>query len=358
MNINLLELHREQLCLAYYRISTIKLSDNRLNEVRNAIGAICSCMIKVDFEIEDPSELYAYRNAISLLQEWIGLIANQEHGTKPHTVINCLYFAAAEWIPDSWQFIFVATDGAFAIYADHPSTELVLEWIYEKFNVLIQYKLVHIQIPFHLDNDYIFNVCLYHELGHFIDNQLRVTDGIAEDIAIDWMKRNTSYAIAEDALWDNDIQMMQRQINELFADVFAAQYVGKSIIDYLAFFCEERMNEYDRSHASAMMRIAMMQDLINNSNTNEILNALNDALKTICNKTLLRRYGQSAPILTKNNYIFEPIENLHLAFESAWSTYYHHSETIGDIASESYMKTCRATESAINDSLKYHYDNH
>lgn len=357
MNIKLLELHREQLNLAYYRISTIKLSDPRLDEVRNSIGALCSDMMMVDFELEEISELYEFRNAISLLQEWVGLIANQESGTKPHTVINCLYLAAEEWIPEYWQFIFVATDGAFAIYADHPSTELILEWIYDKFGILIPYRLVHIQLPFHLDDDYIFNVCLYHELGHFIDDQLRVTDGMAEDIIQGWMNRFPSYAIAKNALWDNDIQLMQVQLREIFADVFAAQYVGKCIVDYLRFYYEERMNEYDRAHPSAKLRIAMIQDLINGSNGNEILNTLNGALVNICNKAMSRRYQQDSLILTTGNIIIMPIENIHFVFESAWSTYYHHSETLGDTVAESYMKTCRATENAINDSLTQHYSN-
>lgn len=358
MNIKLLELHREQLNLAYYRISTIKLTDPRLDEVRNIIGSLCSNMAMVDFELEASSELYEYRNAISLLQEWIGLIANQDFGTKPHTVINCLYLAAEEWIPDYLQFIFVATDGQFSIYADHPGTELILEWIYDKFGILIPYRLVHIQIPFHLDDDYIFNVCLYHELGHFIDEQLRVTDGMAEDLMHGWMNRYPAYAVARNALWDNDIQLMQRQLREIFADVFAAQYVGKSIVEFLQFHYEERMNEYDRAHPSAKMRIAMIQDLMIGSNANEILNTLNGALMAICNKAMSRRYAQEGMILTSGRNVLTPIENIHFVFESAWSTYYHHIETVGDTVADSYMKTCRTTETAINDSLSQHYGTH
>ena len=357
MNIKLLELHREQLCLAYYRISAIKLSDNRLNEVRNAIGTICSYMAKVDFELEKQSELYEYRNAISLLQEWVGLIANQEHGTKPHSFIHCLNIAAEEWIADYWQFIFVATDGVFGIYADHPSSELILQWLYDKFKVLINYRLVHIQIPYHLDDDYIFNICLYHELGHFIDDQLRITEGMAEDIARKWRRSNPSFAIARNAIWDKDIRLMQRQIQEIFADVFAAQYVGNSIIEYLTFFYEERMNEHESSHPCAKLRISMIQDLMRSANDNSIINELNNSLMTICSKTMSRRYAHEGLILTDGKCIFSPIETIHKVFELAWTTYYHHTLNVGDSTSESYMKTCRATENAIVDSMNYH-NNH
>ena len=100
MNKYLLELHREQLEKAFYRISTIRLYDKRLDALRGAIGYLCNILQMVDFNIEDENELYSYRDAISLLQEWIGWIANQEHGTKPHAVIKCMDIAAHEWMGD------------------------------------------------------------------------------------------------------------------------------------------------------------------------------------------------------------------------------------------------------------------
>ena len=73
MNLRLLEVHRDQFVLSYNGIAFIPLHDPRLNEVRNAIGRICSQLQYEDLELEDEPSLM--RDAISLLQEWSGWIA-------------------------------------------------------------------------------------------------------------------------------------------------------------------------------------------------------------------------------------------------------------------------------------------
>lgn len=351
MNKYLLELHREQLEKAFYRISTIRLYDKRLDALRGAIGYLCNILQMVDFNIEDENELYSYRDAISLLQEWIGWIANQEHGTKPHAVISCIDIAAHEWLgDDSERFVFVATDGQFGIYADDPNVELVLEWIYNKFKVFVPYRLVHIQIPFHLDDDYLFNVVLYHELGHFIDRQLKVTAGMAGDIISDWTKNTKGYCIAENAKWENDLFRFNRQLSEIFADLFAAQYAGECIVEYLKFHGDDTFNTDSGSHPSPSLRVALIEDFRIQTVNNYLINTINSTLNGICGKTLSARPWQSGLIITNTQYTFAPAENVYQVFPAAWESYYHHRNNDESI-SESYQKVCRAAEAVIISSI-------
>jgi len=352
MNLHLLELHREQLERAFDRISTTRLYERRLDALRGAIGYLCAILEKVDFRIEDVNELYSYRDAISLLQEWIGWIANQEHGTKPHAVINCMDIAAQEWMgDDSGRFVFVATDGPFGVYSDDPSVELILEWIYNKFKVYIPYRLVHIQIPFHLDDDYLFNVVLYHELGHFIDNQMKITNGMACDMLNDWIHKNPGYGIAEKAKWDNDLFRLNRHLKEMFADLFAAQYVGDCIVEYIKFQGDDSFNRDSGSHPSPSMRVALIEDLMRNVADNYLIKTINDATMAICGMGLSIRQGQNNKILTHGQYTFAPKENIYQVFPSAWATYFYHKNA-GERTSDSYMKTCRAAEKVIIDSIR------
>ena len=354
MNVKLLELHREQLRLAFYRIATIKLNDARLDYVRNTIGILSYEFEKIDFSLENTGELYLFRDCISLLQEWTGWIANQEQGTKPHAVINCMDIAASEWIGNSAQFILVATDGEFGIYADDPSVELLLDWIYNRFKIDIPYKLVHIQIPFHLDDDYLFNICLYHELGHFIDDQLKVTEGMAVDIIASWSTRNPTAGISGKNVWELNTTIFQRHLKEIFADIFAAQYVGKKLIEYIDFMCEDVMSHVGSHHPAPRLRKEMIMDVLRNSADNEIIENMNSALYGQTGKRILLKEQTDGVILTAGDVIYSPIENIYQVFTATWDTYIHHTKNIGENAENSYQKTCRAAEMAINNSIMSH----
>lgn len=350
MNLKLLELHREQLKLAFYRISTIPLSDVRLVELRRSIGDLINAFQYIDFAIEDKYDIYNYRDCIALLQEWTGWIANQQYGTKPHAVIKCLDIAASEWIDDSSQYIFVATDGDFGIYSENPSVDLLFDWIYQRFNIYIAYRLVHIQIPFHLDDDYLFNVCLYHELGHFIDSQLKVTDGMALIICEEWYKKNPNSGTTGRNCWEDNTIVFQRHMKEIFADVFAAQYVGKKIIEYILFKGEDAMNRVTPFHPTPSFRIAMIEELLNDNKGNAILDYMNDAITTISGNSLSKRDQTEGVILTAGNLTFSPA-NIHQVFTASWDTYLHHVETVGNNVPDSYNMTCRSAEEAIKRSL-------
>ena len=351
MNVKLLELHREQLRLAFYRISTIELSDARLDYVRNSIGILSYEFEKIDFSLENTGELYFFRDCISLLQEWTGWISNQEHGTKPHAVISCMNIAASEWIGNSAQFIFVATDGEFGIYADDPSVELLLDWIYNRFKIYIPFKLVHIQIPFHLDDDYLFNICLYHELGHFLDDQLKVTEGMAVDIIESWCAKNPNAGISGKNVWEMDSAIFQRHLKEIFADIFAAQYVGKKLIEYIDFMCEDVMNHVGSHHPSPRFRKEMITEVLSRSSDNEIIESMNSALYCQTGKNISLRNQADGVILTAAGKIYSPIEDIYQVFTASWDTYMHHTMSIGENAANSYQKTCRAAETTIKNSI-------
>jgi hypothetical protein len=350
MNLKLLELHREQLRLAFYRISTIHLSDSRLADVRNAIGVFINELQKVDFEIEKKNDLYYYRDSITLLQEWTGWIANQQRGTKPHAVIRCLDIAASEWLDTSTEYIFVATDGDFCIFSDDPSVDLLLDWIYQQFKIFFAYRLVHIQIPFHLDDDYLFNVCLYHELGHFIDSQLKVTDNMAITLSEEWNKNNPNSGTTGRNCWEDNIIVFQRHMKEVFADVFAAQYVGKKIIEYILFRWEDVMNRATPFHPAPSFRIAMIEELLHDYKNNNIFDYMNDAITTISGNSLSKRDQIDGIILTANNITYLPT-NIYQVFTASWDTYLHHVETVGNNVADSYKLTCRSAEQTINRSL-------
>lgn len=320
MNLRLLEVHRDQLVLSYNGIAFIPLHDPRLNEVRNAIGRICSQLQYEDLELENEPVLM--RDAICLLQEWSGWIANQENGTKAHLFIDCISLATSEWLSDWEQYVFVATDGDFAIWADSPDVDFILDWIWRRFHVQISYRLVHFQMPFHLKNDYLFNVVLYHELGHFIDSQLMVTNNLAMSMTQQWLSLNPNCGIRYKASWDSNTYIFQNHLKELFADLFAVHYVGESLIDYMEFKFGYISTDETTTHPSSQFRIDMLRDFLRGAKDNLIIKELCKALHVVADRDLV---GMTCPV---HDLLFTSchFDSVHQIFSSAWHTFYQYTE--------------------------------
>ncbi len=342
MNLRLLEVHRDQFVLSYNGIAFIPLHDPRLNEVRNAIGRICSQLQYEDLELEDEPSLM--RDAISLLQEWSGWIANQESGTKAHLFIDCISLATSEWLSDWEQYVFVATDGDFAIWADPPNVDFILDWIWRRFHVQISYRLVHFQMPFHLKNDYLFNVALYHELGHFIDSQLMVTNNMAMSMTQQWLALNPNCGIRNKMSWDNNTYIFQNHLKELFADLFAVQYVDESLINYMEFKYGYTSTDESTTHPSSQFRIDMLRDFCQGAQDNPIINELSKALHAVANRKLTRI---TCPVqdllLTSCNF-----DSVYHIFLSAWYTFHHHTEVRKIPTNMIYPQVCEAVARNIN----------
>ncbi len=140
------------------------------------------------------------------------------------------------------------------------SSDNVYDYIESQYGVRLTYKLIQISIPKYEVNDYLFNVILYHELGHFID-----------------MKYNISSRIAANEyphLNEYQRSIKESHFAEYFSDIFAAQYISNYASVYLDYFAGD--DPESESHPATADRSKVVDDFLNDVD-NQIIELIKNA---------------------------------------------------------------------------------
>ena len=166
------------------------------------------------------------------------------------------------------------------------------------FGIEFNHRLIQINLPKYLSHDYLANVVLYHELGHFIDSRFQIS-----------LRLQRALGFPEEIL---------NHYSEFFADIFASQYIGNASNFYLDYIAHKAPNSF--THPSTDSRIDIVNDFLANSQKNPIIENLKLATKKITTKELKKQ----TQLLSEDDFVnFIPTEvnspkELHSLFEVGW----------------------------------------
>lgn len=230
MNFRTLELNLAQLsrCIQKSRIN--KYSDARKEKYQNTLTALFKELQEHDFSGFTPAQLIAKKQIIDFVFESIEYLDNSTLTILPFEIVYCLEQALNEWIPGHSFIVVTSLSNSLLSYQISYNLTLnptIYTLIKTDYNKDFQHKLIQITLPRYYVHDYLANVVLYHELGHFIDRTYKISESII------WTE------IANGTVTYNS-EEMYRRVNhymEYFADIFAAQYVGNAsniFLDYIA----------------------------------------------------------------------------------------------------------------------------
>jgi hypothetical protein len=214
--------------------------------------------------------------------------------------VYCLEKALNQW-DDTNQYIIVTSLhndlNCFSFNALLSLNETFYDTIQAVFGISFDHRLIQINLPKYLAQDYLANVVLYHELGHFVDRRYQIIE-----------KLSTSLNLPKD---------QQSYYCEFFSDIFAAQYIGEASNYYLNYIAYN--NPDSVSHPSTDSRIEIVSKFLNKNN-DKILNDLIDATQKSSGKELKDR---RKPISDSDFKAFIPTnisdeEELHSIFEVGW----------------------------------------
>jgi hypothetical protein len=149
---------------------------------------------------------------------------------SPYETAYCLKEALKDWIADEeLERLIIVTSLSSRIsdfYFEGYSKEQVdsfQSFILIRFGVQINHRLIRIGMPKALTKDCLSAVFLFHELGHFVDDELKISERI---FFAKYSKPPYLFASEE------EVQFFYHT-KEYFADLFAAQYIGNSSCLYL-----------------------------------------------------------------------------------------------------------------------------
>lgn len=166
-----------------------------------------------------------HRLILNFIQDSLSYLDNSTLNVIPFEVVFCLEKALKDWVEDDNCIIMTSlsnkpNDFAISTQYSREFFELLNDYVFSVYSLKITKRIIRIILPKSVSRDYLSNVTLYHELGHFVDLELNISKKIAYYKS--WRKHETV-----------DSSREENHMMEFFADIFAAQYVSNSLNIYL-----------------------------------------------------------------------------------------------------------------------------
>lgn len=335
MDAKVVQLYHEKVARHLKNIAGDKYSDERLVEHRKLLNQL---YIKVGEQISSlSSPSKAELNNLKLLNEFISTNLNYlEDSTLnliPYETIYCLEQALSDWA--STKYVLVNTHQYNTYFFDPKLLgEFWYDYISSVFGIDFPLRLIQISIPKQDVPDYLLNVILYHELGHFVDNLHRITDGLIDQ----------HYS----ALGKEAKREKKNHYAEYFADLFAAQYVGNTLNHTLDYIAHEDPSSF--THPATNDRLTLVKKFLS-GNHDDIIDKLKEATEQTTGLKLEKRCSPISDDAFKNYIptVTENVSELHSLFETGWNLWLNRPEPFDKVeADRLYMVINNLLEKSIS----------
>ncbi|TFD96430.1 hypothetical protein E2605_09700 [Dysgonomonas capnocytophagoides] len=272
MHVQLLNANFAQLVSAWKKSKYNKYSDADKQNYHESLSQLFNALKATDFERLTLPEKEEVKAVLQFFFTSLEFLDNSTINVVPFELVFCLKEAMFDWISDKDNYIIVTS---FDTYSFNPNlvTNKIYSIIEKKYNILFKRKLVQISLPRHLSRDYLTNSVLYHELGHFVDITLKISEKITLSILDDYLDNKTEINnkkdllkylpfLKEDHLIDRrTFQIITMHIGEYFADIFASQYVGPSTYHYLKYVAGSHTS-FVPTHPATFDRVNLIDEFL------------------------------------------------------------------------------------------------
>ena len=310
MSPELIRLHISQLIRTIDKSKTNQYADVRKRGYHNKLIDLINLIQKEDLSTYDYNKQKSLKEVLDFIFLSIEFLDNSTLTTIPHEIVFCLEKALNEWDNTNGYIIVTSLQNNISSgYSFNPKLALDPQYydiLNSLFNIKFDYRLIQINLPKYLVNDYLANVVLYHELGHFIELKYKISERLTK------LKLHLGELKPEDGL------TYYYHTAEYFADIFAAQYVGESSNYYLNYIAHK--NGISASHPSTDSRIKIVEDFMNEKTDNDILNEILIATKATTKQELRKRFNS----ISANDFekfiptILKNTDELHSIFCTGW----------------------------------------
>lgn len=333
MNNKLLQLNFSQLESAWKKSKNNLYSDTKKISYHKNLVDLFDKMKAEDFLELSEIETVERSRVIDFFFLSITFLDGSTVSQIPFEIIKCLEVALKDWVDDHDDFIIVTSlvkeIDAFSFDTSLTVSDDYYIIIEKTYGIKFQSRLIQINVPESLTRDYLANVVLYHELGHFIDKRFKISEILTKYLAYLEGKGgittalkvslNKYFPILESDSISNLSDILENHFSEYFCDLYAAQYVGNTLGEYLQYLTKGSAEWY-YSHPSTVSRVELVNDFLT-MNNNELLNFILDIVKKSSNKDIVIR---SEEFSSKDFENFIPVEiksssELHYLFVYGWN---------------------------------------
>ncbi|MBK8609377.1 MAG: hypothetical protein IPL84_05395 [Chitinophagaceae bacterium] len=170
----LLELHFSQLQSEWSVSKYNSYSDVRKQKYHDKLKFIIGRLEEEDFSKLDDDQIQQRFWVIFFVFKSLEFLNHSTTSTIPYELVYVLELAMKDWAPEDEYIIVTALiNGVNGFSFDSFITffEYVYNVIDLLYSVKFEHRLVQINVPESTSRDYLANVVLYHELGHFVEKK-------------------------------------------------------------------------------------------------------------------------------------------------------------------------------------------
>lgn len=221
----------------------------------------------------------------------------------PFEMVYALELALRDWtshpcaittaLLDDLDYHFLGVDPTIAIRAHDPQ-------------VRFENELIQIALPRLYRHRPLYNVALYHELGHYIDTHFRVSELS--------LLQNPAYS----RLSPERLRILLNHSKEYFADLFAVSYTGVAFVKFLETLAFGAPDSF--SHPATSKRVEKMENLML-GRSDPLIDAFQSALSLLKLPALAVRYRRpdiDGAFNSIRTYSIADSCELHGVLEAAW----------------------------------------
>ena len=332
LEIHLAQVSHEMDCINK-KIANGSYENKKLVAYISTLNDVVAEIHKTDFTTKSDNDKEQIRDILTFLSYCIQYIKSATVGDMSAAMYVCLRAALEDWVKGN-PLDYVITTYKCEVKTHHyqPNTvnEQSIKAVFDVFNINITDKLVSLAYPSYLEKDFISNVSLYHELGHFIDlSEWRISASL------------TNYIIDNNCLKDHDIYFKNIELvalydkansshdservklycmlREYFADIFAVQYIGRHKIHFSQYIAGD--NGFDNEHPSTVARTNAINNFLGpEANHDEFIKQLRWATEAITGRPLkIRNIALPKDDLLNNKPCsITDKHQLHTLLQNAW----------------------------------------
>lgn len=343
MEAKLLDLHFAQLKSEWASSKYNNYSDLRKKAYHKRLETVIEMMEKEDFYSFNENDIKQRFHIIHFVFKSLEFLNSSTISTIPYEIVSVLETALKDWtLINEYIIVTSLVNGMNEFSFDNylMFNDFVYQDIELLYKVKFEEKLVQINVPKSTSKDYLANVVLYHELGHFIEKKFEITRVIYSEI-LDKLT-NGSIPIGSSEYQEvtkyfpylidsNNVKSLKANhhpfnifsshVNEYFCDLFASQYIDDCLAHYLNYITQGNI-DYSYSHPSTKNRIEFVHSFVNGK-TSFLVEFYKDVVKNITSIEIKKRCKN---LSTDNFEKLIPVEladidELHGLFIYGWNVW-------------------------------------
>lgn len=330
INTSHLHLHLAQLLCLLENAEVKQYDTDRITKHLEDIKQVLDRLAQLNLENLNETQRELIREILDYFSSSLKYVLDSTVDDVPSEIFYGLRKAMEDWLEEPETYILVASEGNYCFQYNNKTND-IYDTIQRTFGITLKHKLVFFGVPAHLKNDFACNTALYHELGHFID---LVHFHFSETIFIQIVKGEIPFNFVQFCGYQNssmDVNRLYYHLLEYFADLFAAQYIGKSAYMYLEYVGQN--NNASDSHPSTKNRIKLIDEFIDNTKGEFI--SLIELYKDQVNQSKRELINRSSNIdlsnfLSNQHIVLNEKRDIHKMISSLWSLWDIHKNQFKD----------------------------